>query len=108
LVTLVLGLIGNIFIPGFMDGPFKWVIMLFVGLWAVIFAYTTFINSEFGVKDYHSYAIKARFWELVLGKDEAVKFTRGVVKSWLGKILGVVLILMGIGLILTSLYKLFY
>ncbi|MCX6744736.1 MAG: hypothetical protein NTX82_04395 [Candidatus Parcubacteria bacterium] len=108
LITLLISLIGNIFFPGFMDGLFKWVIALFVGLWAVIFVYTTFINAEFGVKDYHSFAIKARFWELLLGKEKAKGFTRDVMKSGFGKFLGVVLMIMGIALIIISLYNLFY
>ena len=108
LIALIIGIIGNLFSPGFMDGPFKWFVLLLLGIWIVIFVYATFINPEFGVKDYHSYAIKARFWELLLGKEKAKGFARDIMKSGFGKFLGVVLMIMGIALIIISLYNLFY
>ena len=107
LFTLAIGLIGNILFPGFTDGPFKWFILLFVGIWAVIFVYASFINTEFAVKDYHTYAVKAKFWEFFLGKEGSIKFTRKVVKSTFGKFLGVVLLFLGITLIIIAIYNLY-
>ena len=110
ILTIIGKIIANILKNQTLDLIIETIFLLLLGTWAInrgIKPLTKKMTAEEETKDYHKYTRHSKFWEAILGEKKAKKFTKKIVKSPLGPIFDIILIILGIIIIILTLDRIF-